>query len=94
LGLLNAGLGALHRPLIRYTLPISVQCIFVNATGYLKNCGKKVQQSRYRPGVAQRVPGSFPDFMTTAQDVGKVSVLRTGRLYPQEIHLVIISVRG
>jgi len=30
-------------------------------------------QSRYRPGVAQRVPGSlrFPDFMTTAQDGGK-----------------------
>jgi len=34
----------------------------------------KVKQSRYRPGVAQRVPGSlrFPDFMTTAQDGGKV----------------------
>jgi len=38
----------------------------------------KVQQSRYRPGVAQR--GSrklrFPDFMTTAQDGGKVVSLR------------------
>jgi len=34
----------------------------------------KVNQSRYRPEVAQRVPGSlrFPDFMTTAQDGGKV----------------------
>ena len=34
----------------------------------------KVKQFRYRPGVAQRVPGSlrFPDFMTKAQDGGKV----------------------
>jgi len=34
----------------------------------------KVKQSHYRPGVAQRVPGKlrFPDFMTTAQDIGKV----------------------
>ena len=56
----------------------------------------KVKQSRCRNG-GGGPEGSrkfrFPDFMTT-QDGGRLSALRTGRLYPQEIILVLISVRG
>jgi hypothetical protein len=36
----------------------------------------------------------FPDFMTTAQDGGKVVSLTHRPLYPQEIQLVLNSVRG
>jgi hypothetical protein len=56
----------------------------------------KVKQSRYRPGVAPEGPRKlrFPDFVTTAQDVVRLSAVSTGRIYPQEILLVLISFRG
>jgi hypothetical protein len=54
-----------------------------------------IKQSRYRP----RGPRGFQEvkvlrFHDTAQYSGKVVSLTHGRLYPQEIHLVFISVGG
>jgi len=36
----------------------------------------------------------FPDFVTTAQDGGRLLALRTDHLYPQEILLVLITFGG
>jgi len=55
--------------------------------------GKSVPlQARSGPQGSRKL--RFPGFVTTAQDGGTLTALRTGRLYPQEILLVIISVRG
>jgi len=55
----------------------------------------KVKQSRYRPGVAQRVPASYGSQISWQRHGMVVSLpaLITGRLYPQEILLVLISVK-
>ena len=65
----------------------------VSTTFLLKGKGKAVPlQAWIGPEGSRKL--RFPDFVTTAQDGGRLSALRTGRLYPQEILLVLISVRG
>jgi hypothetical protein len=49
-------------------------------------------QVRRGPEVSRKL--RIPYFVTTAQDGGKLSALRTDLLYPKEILLVLISVRG
>jgi len=54
----------------------------------------KAVPSQARRGPKGSRKSRFPDFVTTTQDGGRLSALGTGRLYPQEILLVLISVRG
>jgi hypothetical protein len=56
----------------------------------------KVKQSHYKPGQALRAPGvEAPRFLDNRHmKVVRLSAVSTGRLYPQEIFLVLISVRG
>ena len=64
-----------------------------NCSWYCKGKGKADPlQAWSGPELSRKL--RFPDFVTTVQDGGRMSALRTGRFYPQEILLVLISVRG
>jgi len=54
----------------------------------------KVNQSHYKPRVAQRAPGSYGSQISWQRHrmVVRLSALRTGPLYPQKMLLVLISI--
>jgi len=74
-----------------------LQCFHIVVTGvaavHIGNSKCKAVPLQAWTGLEVTRKLRFPDFVTT-QDGGRLSALRTGRLYPQEMLLVLISVRG
>jgi len=82
--------------LIQFHIQYNLVILLVNtvwANEYVFKYGRAVPlQAWSGPEGSRKL--RFPDFVTTGQDGGRLSALRTGRLYPQEMLLALISVRG
>jgi hypothetical protein len=65
----------------------------VSVSSFINGKGKAVPSQAWSGPEGSRKL-RFPDFMTTAQDDGNVVSLTHRPPLPQEIHLVLVSVRG
>jgi len=73
-----------------------VSCLLRHAALVDSYIRKKIKQSHYWPGQALRLPeAETPRFQDIRyMKVIRLSALRTGHLYSEEIFPVLISVRG
>jgi hypothetical protein len=77
--------------LLPYKCHMPINLILTNFTTRILL--SNVKQFRNRPGVAQRVPGGLGSQISITFGTWRLSAPRTGRLYPQEMFLVLIFTR-